>query len=204
MKILGIVGSMRKGRNTETLVRRVLDGMATRNPAISTEIVYTADLDCRPCRVVCHPRFCTNDLFRCSIQDDVADVLAKMREADAVVLGSPHYFRGPPAGFHALIERLISMAFFYESAGGSRERSPLAGTPCGLVAVAQYSNPQSILEYLHDACRLLGMQPVSLSKFPYLGIGGHGNLEADDVFRPLEQAEDLAVHLLQAVCPSSP
>ena len=203
MNILAIVGSMRKGRNTETLVRRVLAEMTDREPSLSTEIVYTANLDLRPCRVVCHPEFCAKDLFRCSIQDDVLRVLAKMNDADAVVLGAPRYFRGPPAGFHTLIERMISMAFFHESAGGSHEGSPLAGTPCGLIGVAEYSDPQFILEYLHDASLLLGMRPVTLSKFPYVGVGGHGDLEADDVFQPFERAKDLAVRLLQAVAASS-
>jgi len=203
MNILAIVGSMRKGRNTETLVRRVLAEMTDRQPSLSTEIVYTADLDLRPCRVVCHPKFCAKDLFRCSIQDDVPRVLAKMNDADAVVLAAPRYFRGPPAGFHTLIERMISMAFFHESAGGSREGSPLPGTPCGLIGVAEYSDPQFILEYLRDACLLLGMRPVALSKFPYAGVGGHGDLEADDVFQLFERAKDLAVRLLQAVAASS-
>ncbi len=199
MNVLAIVGSMRKGRNTETLVRRVLAEMANREPSVSTEIVYTADLDLHPCRVVCHPEFCAKDLFRCSIQDDVPRVLAKMSEADAVILGAPRYFRGPPAGFHALIERMTSMAFFHEYSGGSREESPLAGTPCGLIAVAEYSNPQSILEYLHDASLLLGMCPVALPRFPYLGVGGHGDLEADDIFQPLARTKDLAAQLLQGV-----
>jgi len=203
MNVLAIVGSMRKGRNTDTLVRRVLAEMTHRETSVSTEIVYTADLDLRPCRVVCHSEFCAKDRFRCSIQDDVARVLAKMTDADAIILGAPRYYRGPPAGFHALVERMISMAFFHESAGGNREGSPLAGTPCGLVGVAEYSDPQFILEYLHDASLLLGMRPVTLSKFPYVGVGGHGDLEADDVFQPFERAKDLAVRLLQAVAASS-
>jgi NAD(P)H-dependent FMN reductase len=177
--------------------------MTDRELSVSTEILYTANLDLHPCEVTCHSGFCETDLFRCSILDDVPNVLAKMSDADAVILGAPRYFRGPPAGFHALIERMISMAFFHESAGGSREESPLAGTPCGLIGVAEYSDPQFILEYLHDACQLLGIRPVALSKFPYLGVGAHGDVETDDVFQPFERARDLASQLLQAVAASS-
>jgi len=121
-----------------------------------------------------------------------------MLEADAVIFGAPQYFRGPPAGFHAMIERMISMAYYYETAGHAHDGSPLAGTPCGLVAVAEYSNPHAILEYLHDFCLLLKMRPIELPSFPYLGVGGHGDLETDEVFRPFKRAQELARGLLEA------
>ena len=198
MKVLGIVGSMRKNRNTETLVRRVVSEMTALDPSVTSEVVHSADLECRPCRVVCHEANCSAHPFRCSIADDVMDVLAQMEEADAIVIGAPQYFRGPPAGFHAMIERLQSMAFFHEAAGHSCEGSSLTGKPCGLVAVAEYSNPHSILEYLHDFCLLLKMQPIELPSFPYLGVGGHGELERDEIFHPIERARELAAALVVA------
>ena len=200
MKILGIIGSMRKRHNTETLVQRVIDEMASlqQDQDVISELVYTPDLDCRPCRVVCHNANCSKELYRCSIDDDVMCVLKKMVEADAIVIGAPHYFRAPPAGFHTMIERMQSMAFFYEAAGNSHETSPLLGKPCGLVAVAEYSNPHVILEYLHDFCLLLKMKPVNLPTFPYLGVGGHGDLQTDEIFHPFERARELAEALLAA------
>jgi len=126
-------------------------------------------------------------------------VLSRMMEADAVLLGAPQYFRGPPAGFHAMIERMQSMAFFHEAAGHPYEASPLADKPCGLVAVAEYTNPHAILEYLHDFALLLKMRPIELPTFPYLGVGGHGELEQDTIFRPLGQARELAARLVAAV-----
>ncbi len=198
MKVLGIVGSMRKNGNTETLVRNVISAMTTHDPSMTSEVVHTPDLECRPCRVVCHEANCSAHRFRCSIADDVMDVLARMEDADAIVIGAPQYFRGPPAGFHAMVERLISMAYFYEAAGHSHDGSPLTGKPCGLIAVAEYSNPHGILEYLHDFCLLLKMRPIELPSFPYLGVGGHGELEKDEIFRPFERAGELAAALVAA------
>jgi len=197
MKVLGIVGSMRKRHNTETLVQRVIDGMASARPGqnLASELVHTPDLDCYPCRVVCHEANCSSQMYRCSIDDDVMKVLQKMESADAIVIGAPHYFRAPPAGFHTMIERMQSMAFFHEAAGHSHEGSSLAGKPCGLVAVAEYSNPHAILEYLHDFCLLLKMKPVQLPTFPYLGVGGHGDLESDETFHPFERAAELGLKL---------
>ena len=91
------------------------------------------------------------------------------------------------------------MAFFYEAAGHTAEGLPLVDKPCGLVAVAEYSNPHVLLEYLHDFCLLLKMQPVELHAFPYLGVGGHGDLDRDEIFRPFERAKDLAEALVAAV-----
>ena len=199
MHVLAIVGSMRKARNTETLVRAVLSEMTGIDPAVTSEIVHISDLDCSPCRVLCHEANCSAHPFRCSIDDDVMDVLARMMEADVVVLGAPQYFRGPPAGFHAMIERMQSMAFFYEAARHPHEASPLADKPCGLVAVAEYTNPHAILEYLHDFTLLLKMRPVELPSFPYLGVGGHGELEQDEIFHPFERCQDLAKRLIGAI-----
>lgn len=196
MHILGIVGSMRKGRNTETLVRRVVEEMERVDDSITHELVFTPDLTCRPCRVVCHEAYCSANLFQCPIDDDVMKVLAQMGKADAVILAAPHYFRGPPAGFHTMIERLQSMAFFHEAAGGSTRESPLLDKPCGLIGICEYSNPETILEYLHDASLLLKMSPIRLKSFPYLGIGAHGEIGQDDVFRPLERCEELAAALI--------
>ena len=198
MNMLGIVGSMRKGRNTETLVRAVLSEMTTIDPAVTSEIVHVSDLTCSPCRVVCHDAFCSKQLFHCSIDDDVLDVLARMLRADAVILGAPQYFRGPPAGFHTMIERMQSMAFFHEAAGNSHDASPLAGKPCGLVAVAEYSNPHAILEYLHDFALLVKMRPIELRSFPYLGVGGHGELDKDEIFHPFARSRELAEGLIDA------
>jgi len=199
MQVLGIVGSMRRGRITETLVRRVIEEMAVGDAPVTSELVHTRDLTCHPCRVVCHEANCSARLFGCSIDDDAMDVLARMKAADAIVIGAPHYFRGPPAGFHTMIERLQAMAFFHEAAGPSDEESPLLDKPCGLIGVCEYSNPQAILEYLHDFCMLLKMRPIRLRSFPYLGVGAHGEIETDEVFRPLERSTELASALAAAV-----
>ena len=199
MKVLGIGGSMRRGRITETLVRRVIEEMGNVDASVTSELVCTRDLTCHPCRVVCHEANCSAKLFRCSIDDDVMDVLAQMKTADAIVIGAPHYFRGPPAGFHTMIERLQAMAFFHEAAGLSDEESPLLDRPCGLIGVCEYSNSQVILEYLHDFCMLLGMRPIRLHSFPYLGVGAHGEIETDEIFRPLERSTELASALVAAV-----
>jgi len=198
MHVVGMVGSMRKDGNTNALVAGVIDEMKALEPGLSAELIHVADKTVEPCRVTCS-RYCAESRFRCSIPDDVNDVLDTMTEADALVIGTPLYFRAPPARFQALAERLVSVFFYKETQGAGGEESPLAGKPCGLVGVAEYLNPHQMLEYLHDFCTVLKMRPVRLDRFPYLGVAGQGDFAKDDVFSPFERTRDLAAELIEAV-----
>lgn len=196
MHILGIVGSMRKNRNTDILVNYVVDHMRSLAPGVEADIIHIAGKDIHPCRVVCSG-YCSSHSYQCSLKDDVPAILDAMIEADALIIGAPLYFRAPPAKFHALVERLISISFFRETQTGGSDISPLAGKPCGLIGVAEYSNPHQVLEYLHDFCMVLKMRPLVLDKFPYLGVAGQGDVNVDDVFHPFERAEELAKALVK-------
>lgn len=194
MHILGIVGSMRKNRHTHTLVTRVIDEMRTLAPDLESDVIHIADQTIHPCRVVCSS-YCATHPYQCATPDDATAILDRMIQADALVIGAPLHFRAPPAQFQAWVERLVSLFFFHESQGQNAVPSPLKGKPCGLVGVAEYSNPHYILEYLHDFCTVLKMRPVLLDAFPYLGVAGQGNVKNDTIFHPFERAKDLAVGL---------
>jgi len=198
MHVLGIVGSMRKNRHTDTLVKHVIREMQAIEPHLDFDIVYIADQTIHPCRVVCSS-YCTSHPYECSISDDVNSILDQMIQADALVIGTPLYFRAPPAKFQAWVERLISRFFFYESQGQRFVPSPLKGKPCGLVGVAEYANPHQILEYLHDFCTVLKMRPVLLDTFPYLGVAGQGDVENDSVFHPFARARELAERIVDNI-----
>ena len=182
---------MRKNRSTNALVERVISEIEALNRSAISTILYTADLQIHPCKVVCSP-YCIKHPYSCSIDDELSDVLERMIQADVLVLGTPLYFRAPPAQFQAFVERLISIFFFQETRGRTSVKSPLAGKLCGLIGVAEYSNPQGILEYLHDFSTVLGMQPVRLNSFPYLGVAGQGDINRDATFKPLARAKELA------------
>ncbi|HNT74875.1 MAG TPA: NAD(P)H-dependent oxidoreductase [Anaerolineae bacterium] len=196
MHLLTIIGSIRKNRHTHTLVARVLDEMRTLAPDLESDLIYIADQDIHPCRVVCST-YCSTHPYQCAALDDANAILARMSQADALIIGAPLYFRAPPAQFQAWAERLVSLFFFHESQGQSAVPSPLKGKLCGLVGVAEYSNPHQILEYLHDFCTVLKMRPVLLDTFPYLGVAGQGDVENDAIFHPFERTKDLAARLVE-------
>lgn len=97
--ILGIVGSPRKGCNTETLVDSVMAG-ATEYGAIS-EKVFLHDLKIAPCRA-CDSCQKTG---KCIQKDDMEKLLPVMKKSDVWILGTPIYWWGPSAQLKAFIDR---------------------------------------------------------------------------------------------------
>ena len=88
MRVLGIVGSMRKNGHTHTLVNRVIDDMKGIDSDVVADVVNVADITVHPCKVVCSAH-CSNHPYQCSISDDVVEILSRMVEADALVIGAP-------------------------------------------------------------------------------------------------------------------
>jgi len=91
MRVLAINGSPRKNRNTATLLVKALERAASQGA--ETELVHLYDLTYKGCKscFACKPKG-GSSYGRCAAKDDLTDVLAKVEEADALVLGSPIYF----------------------------------------------------------------------------------------------------------------
>ena len=71
MKILGVVGSPRKGGNTDVIVGQVLAGAASKGAEV--ERLYLDDLQIRPCRAC----FNCAETGKCAVEDDFQTVLRK-------------------------------------------------------------------------------------------------------------------------------
>lgn len=140
MKLLGIVGSMRKEGSTAKLVAAALE--AARARGAETEVVYVSDMNLEPCRA-CYD-VCSKQPYVCPLEDDLAAVLDRMKGADAIVIGSPLYFR-VPSRLTALAERLLHMSSFYER----RVPEPLEDKPVGLaVATEEITSTRPVFEFL--------------------------------------------------------
>lgn len=98
--ILGIVGSPRKGGNTDILVSETLKGAGKQGAR--QEKIYLSDLQISPCKACAK---CI-DTGKCVIEDDFHIVLEKIKESDAIVLGSPVYCRTVTAQTKLLIDRI--------------------------------------------------------------------------------------------------
>jgi len=101
MKVVAFNGSPRKNGNTQLLLETVLAEVAAEG--IDTEIVPLAGKKLHGC-IACYKCFENKDR-RCAVKDDMNGCIAKMLEADAVVIGSPTYFANVSTEVKALIDR---------------------------------------------------------------------------------------------------
>ena len=119
MKVLGIVGSPRKGGNTEILVNEVLK--SAKDEGAETEILSVSDFNIEPCDG-CYTCFDsdhlkeigivakTRDPRSCWIDDDVEKIYRAISNADGLVIGSPVYLCSVSAQIKALMDRLDMMS----------------------------------------------------------------------------------------------
>lgn len=213
MKIVVINGSMRKDKVTVNTLGHLIESLEKKDEKVESEILHIRDYQISPCNVLCS-KFCQTHAFECCLKDDFSMLYAKMIKADIVILGSPLYFRAPPAKFHTFMERLVSVHYYWETRDPkqnfgtfsqniknseqipSNRKNPLMKKICGFVATAEYSNPHFILEYLADFARVLQMEPVTLLNFPYLGVAAQGEIGKEDVFQTLERVNELSSIIL--------
>lgn len=98
-KVLGIVGSPRKGGNTEILVDEVLAGAEA--AGATTTKVTLQDLSISPCRACNGCR----QTGKCVHDDDMPALVKSMEEHNVWVIGTPIYWWSVTAQVKAFIDR---------------------------------------------------------------------------------------------------
>ena len=98
-QVLGIVGSPRRGGNTEVLVDRVLLG--AKEAGAQTDKVILNELEIAPCQG-CDMH---ETLHQCVQQDDMREILKQMERSQVWVLGTPLYWWGPSSQFKMFLDR---------------------------------------------------------------------------------------------------
>ncbi len=121
MKAIGIVGSPRKGGNSEILTTHCLKAIA--EEGLETELVRLAGLDIKGCNAC---GYCFEHPGECSIIDDFQPIHKKMLAADIIVVSSPVYYGSATSLVKALLER-----------AGYTSRGKYAGKVGGPITVAR-------------------------------------------------------------------
>lgn len=99
--IVVLVGSVRRGGNTDLLAHAFAEGAGTHH---HVELVSVADRRVSPC-IGCNSCF-TRAENRCFQRDDMDAIYEKLRNADLVCAASPVYFYGISAQLKAIVDRL--------------------------------------------------------------------------------------------------
>jgi multimeric flavodoxin WrbA len=106
MHVIGINGSPRKKWNTGLLLENGLAGAAAKGA--TTGIVHLYDLrfqgctSCFSCKRKNGPSY-----GKCAMADDLTPVLARIAEADALLLGTPVYLGTGTGEMRSFLERLV-------------------------------------------------------------------------------------------------
>ena len=168
MKVVAFNGSARKDGNTAILLRRVLAELET--AGIGTELVQLAGGQLNGC-IACYKCFETKDMTCVQKKDVVNTCIAKMAEADGILLGSPVYFADLSAGMKALVER----AGMVMMANGQAFKRKVGAS---VIAVRRGGAIHAFDSLNHFF--LIGQMIVVGSRYWNLGVGRQaGDVEAD-------------------------
>jgi multimeric flavodoxin WrbA len=99
VKVVGVVGSPRKGGNTEALVNVALREI--RKAGLKAELISLAGKKIAPCDGC---RGCV-ETGKCKIKDDFDPILAKMLKAEGIILATPVYYGAATPQIVSLISR---------------------------------------------------------------------------------------------------
>lgn len=124
MKVVAVVGSPRRGGNSDILVDQIILG--AKELGAEVDKFYLQEMDLKPCRACETCRGSVDD--PCIIQDDMQLIHSKLRECDALIIGTPIYWfnfsaqtkifidrwyaLGGPEG-HALQRKRVAIAMAY-------------------------------------------------------------------------------------------
>jgi multimeric flavodoxin WrbA len=113
MNVIAINGSPRKKWNTATLLEKAIEGATSQGA--ETSLVHLYDLHFKGCVscFVCKTRGCES-YGTCAVQDDLTPIYSEIKEASALILGSPIYFGDVTGEMRSFLERLLFPYLVYD------------------------------------------------------------------------------------------
>jgi multimeric flavodoxin WrbA len=160
--ILAIIGSPRKGGNTDILVSEIAAGAQASGAKV--EILRLGDLtieECNGCHACWHGKPCSKD-------DDMRAIYAQIAGADVLVFGTPVYWYGPTALMKAFIDRFV---YF----NCERHRPEIRGKQAVVAVVLEEDNEKTwrpVVEFFDNSLAYLEMKPAGTIVVP--GVGAKG------------------------------
>lgn len=121
MKILAIQGSPRRNKYTQLVLNRLLEGASVEGAACET--IHLADKKIRPCKG-CYTCWIRTP-GKCVHDDDMPDLLERMKECDVEVYATPLYIYGMTGLMKNFMDRRIPAVLPYlEDSGGVTVHPP--------------------------------------------------------------------------------
>lgn len=137
MKVLAINGSPKAEGNTAAALKTALKELEAEG--FMTEILHIGNKPFRGC-VACGQCARKGDC-KCAIDDGANELIAKMVDADGILVGSPVYY----AGINGALKCFLDRAFYVAGAAGSRMRLKVGAG----VVVARRAGTTAALDQLN-------------------------------------------------------
>ncbi len=179
--ILAVVGSPRKGGNTEILVSKIAEG--ARASGAQVEMIHLGSLNIRECDG-CHACWRGRP---CSKNDDMRPIYPKIAAAETLVFGTPVYWYGPTALMKAFVDRFVY--FNCES-----NRPMVRGKRAAVAIVLEETCEQTwwpVVEFFQKSLAYLEMELAEIIVVPGVGEKGAIHRQPDR----LEEAYQLGRRL---------
>jgi multimeric flavodoxin WrbA len=188
VEIVAICGSPRREGNTATLIEALLEG--AREAGAKTTRFDPAHMRVADCKAGDGCLVSTE--ASCRVRDEMQDVYAALRRAQAWVLASPVYHAHITASLKRVIDRMYA---FYTNEGGEW-RLGLEGRRCGAVIVVQADpereTPDRVADYLEMILRAYNVYPVGRIAEPKLAKPKDASARDDLLARARELGRELA------------
>jgi len=156
MLVVGIVGSPRKGGNTEILVEKVLEG--AKSKGAETKMFRINEMKINYCQGCFH----CQQYGECKQKDDMYQIYDALKSANAVVVGSPIYMGYVTAQTKTFLDRLLAMLNIM------RRESKLAGKKLALIYTQGMGNDgEKVMRSIGERLSNFGMHFVGV-------VGGNG------------------------------
>jgi len=108
MNLLAIVGSPRKGKATDTLVDRAIEGVKSKSPNCNVKKLHLIDHDIQFCKncLACRDSKTKKPVAKCSIQDDMDYIREDVLKSDFLIFGTPVHMGYATAIMMTFLERI--------------------------------------------------------------------------------------------------
>ncbi len=203
MLILGFQGSPRVKGKCSRLVKKLLEGAASRGA--ETKLYDLVKLDIRHCLgcMQCFTREPDLPVGRCPLKDDMAAILDTYVSADGYVFASPVYDVCVTALMKKFLERKIALTYRPAEAHASIGAARVPAHFLKKAAVVVTGNcPDELCEVMGDPCFELMEAHLVIEQVDTVGrlyMGSAESIADEALAQKLEQARQLGVQLVDEI-----
>ena len=108
MNLVAILGSPRKGKSTDVLLDKVIEGARSASPDLNVKKIILIDRDIRHCKncLACRNTKKPGPVAKCAIRDDMDDIVPDLLDADLLAFGTPVHAGYATALMAMFLERI--------------------------------------------------------------------------------------------------